>query len=267
MEKNRINDIFFYTYPFLNEKGVQSFTSTRFGGVSINKYASLNIAFHTGDEVVSVIENRKRLSSAILISLSRMVMAQQTHSANVYRVMADDAGKGAFNQHDAIADSDALITNVPNVCITIQTADCVPVLLYDPVQKAIGVVHAGWKGIMSSITVATVEAMHKAYGCNPLDMLAVIGPSISPEVYEVGEALLYAAEQTFGEKAALLCIPRKGKIFFDLWKATEMQLVDIGLLSANIQTTGLCTYSDSDFFSARKEGIQSGRIISGLMLG
>lgn len=253
-------------YPFFENNKVISFTSTRHGGVSENTYQSLNLGLHTGDDENAVLENRKRFSQAINIPLTQMVMAQQMHTDTVYKVTKQDAGRGALRYSESIPKTDALITNERELCITIQTADCVPVLLFDPINKAIGVVHAGWRGTVHNITGQTIKAMQTHFNCNAANIKAIIGPSISPDNYEVGDELLQAANRAFGEKANECIVQQNNKSHFNLWQANKLQLIDSGLISENIQLSNLCTYANPDFFSARKEGIYSGRIMSGLML-
>jgi len=253
-------------YSYFNDSELICFTTTRHGGVSTGNYESLNMGLHTGDSNEAVLKNRYLLANEINIPLTRMVMAQQMHTDTVYCALESDAGKGTLVYADAIPQTDALITNVKNLCITIQTADCVPVLLYDSVKKVIGVVHAGWRGTMHNITQKTIQAMCNAYLCKPEDIKAIIGPSISPEYYQVGDELLQAANKTLGIQAKELIIQKDERYYFDLWRANVLQLTNIGVHEANIHLSNLCTYSNPDFFSARKLGIYSGRIMSGLML-
>lgn len=156
-----------------------------------------------------VLTNRNLLCEAIDIPLKQMVMAQQTHSATVYKVTKEDIGKGALTYSTSIPQTDALITNEQNICITIQTADCVPVLLYDTKQQAIAVIHAGWRGTMHNICSLTLEAMANAYKSEACDIKAIIGPSISAAWYEVSDELIQAAYQTFGEDAKQLLVSTK----------------------------------------------------------
>jgi polyphenol oxidase len=169
---------------------------------------------------------------------------------------------------DEIKDTDALITTSKGLCISVMSADCVPVLLYDPVKRAIGAVHAGWRGTVSKILTLTVQAMLQHYGTQPADLVAAIGPSICPEVYEVGEEVIMAVEQTFGTKDSLITRENgPGKGHFNLWEANRIQLLALGVKSENIEVAGICTYQHSDeFFSARRSGNRAGRFSAGILL-
>jgi polyphenol oxidase len=147
------------------------------------------------------------------------------------------------------------------------SADCVPLLLYDPVGGAVAAIHAGWRGTVSKIVSRTVEAMRENFGTNPADLVAGIGPSICPEVYEVGEEVILAAEQAFGSVTELVQPTKPGKGLFNLWEANRMQLLSAGIRAENIELAGMCTYQGSDqFFSARKSGNRAGRFAAGILL-
>ncbi len=160
---------------------------------------------------------------------------------------------------------DALITDVPHVCIGVSTADCIPLLLYDPEHQATAAIHAGWRGTVARIAQKAVESMQIAYQTNPSKLLAAIGPGISLEHFEVGDEVY----QTFVkagfdmEKIAR----NKAKWHIDLPFCNQLQLQEAGVQSANIQSTGICTYAqNNDYFSARKQGINSGRIFTGILI-
>ena len=159
---------------------------------------------------------------------------------------------------------DALMTNMPGVCIGVSTADCIPVLLYDPMHHACCAVHAGWRGTVKRITEKAVEAMADTYGSDPLQMRAVIGPGISLENFEVGHEV-YEAFQT--GLFPMDRIARKyEKWHIDLWEANRLMLLDKGLAAGNITIDGTCTYKNAgEYFSARRLGIASGRIFTGIL--
>ena len=172
---------------------------------------------------------------------------------------------------------DALITNVPGVAISVRTADCIPVLLFDPVHKAIAAVHDGWRGTVQRLSQLVIAEMQRRYGTNPADVKAVIGPGIGPESFQVGQEVADAfAEAGFpmeqilkdcGPKAPTADNPMAGGLHIDLWRANEWLLEEAGVLSANIQVAGICTYKKNDrFFSARREGTKCGRIINCIKL-
>ena len=172
---------------------------------------------------------------------------------------------------------DALITDVPGVAISVRTADCIPVLLFDPVHKAIAAVHDGWRGTVQRLSQLVIAEMQRRYGTNPADVKAVIGPGIGPESFQVGQEVADAfAEAGFpmeqilkdcGPKAPTADNPMAGGLHIDLWRANEWLLEEAGVLSANIQVAGICTYKKNDrFFSARREGTKCGRIINCIKL-
>ncbi|MCQ2069324.1 MAG: peptidoglycan editing factor PgeF [Bacteroidaceae bacterium] len=168
---------------------------------------------------------------------------------------------------------DALVTNVPGVAISVRTADCIPVLLYDSTHKAIAAVHAGWRGTVQHISQKTIDSMHELYGTDAADLCAVIGPGIGPESFQVGQEVADAFAdagfpmgqilQDCGPKAPTVDNPMQGGLHIDLWKANQWLLEQAGVLPQNIQVAGICTYRNNDrFFSARREGTKCGRIIN-----
>jgi hypothetical protein len=172
---------------------------------------------------------------------------------------------------------DALVTNVPGVAISVRTADCIPVLLYDPVHKAIAAVHAGWRGTVQHISCKVIDRMRNLYGTEASDLLAVIGPGIGPESFQVGEEVVDAFReagfpmeqilQDCGLKFPTEQNPMQGGLHIDLWQANCWLLERAGVKPANIQMAGICTYRHNDrFFSARREGTKCGRIINCIML-
>lgn len=172
---------------------------------------------------------------------------------------------------------DALITNVPEVAISVRTADCIPVLLYDPVHKAIAAVHAGWRGTVQRISQKVISEMQCRYGTDAADLKAVIGPGIGPESFQVGQEVVDAfAEAGFpmdlilkdcGPKCPSEANPMQGGLHIDLWRANRWLLEQAGVNSQNIQVAGICTYQNNDrFYSARREGTKCGRIINCIKL-
>ena len=163
---------------------------------------------------------------------------------------------------------DALVTNVPGVCIAVSTADCVPVLLYAPDVKTVAAIHAGWRGTVQRIVAKTVRFLIDEYGADPCLMKAGIAPSIGPDAFEVGEEVVDAFREVGFEMPRIL--KRNvdtGKAHIDLWEANRLQLLSEGLSTGHIELAGICTYTHpDDFFSARRLGIKSGRILSGIIV-
>jgi YfiH family protein len=240
---------------------IKHFVSGRSGGVSEGEIGSLNLSFRAGDTPLNVQENRSRLALSLGITPTQLFFPAQTHSIHVKRV---ESGTSA----DSLTDTDALISNSPGLCICVMSADCVPILMYDPVSKAVAAVHAGWRGTVGKILTSTVKAMQAAFGTHPRDIIAGIGPSICPEVYEVGEEVVQAALAAFGTKQGLITKEDgQGKGYFNLWEANRLQLLDLGVAADSIEVAGICTYRQShQFFSARKSGNRAGRFAAGIML-
>jgi hypothetical protein len=168
---------------------------------------------------------------------------------------------------------DALVTDVPGVAISVRTADCIPVLLYDPVQKAVAAVHAGWRGTVQHISCKVIDRMRELYGTCAADLKAVIGPGIGPESFQVGQEVAdafaaagFPMEQILkdcGPKAPTADNPMAGGLHIDLWRANEWLVERSGVQPQNIQVAGICTYKQNDrFYSARREGTKCGRIIN-----
>lgn len=254
-------------YPSLSQfNDILHFTSTRNGGVSVGNYSSLNLGLYSDDNPENLHENFARIFSKVGIQKCQVFLPFQTHG-DIVRIIDEGFLIQSINNHQNLLNGvDAIVTNLPNQFIGVSTADCVPILLYDPVKKAIAAVHAGWRGTCKRIVSNTVKLMMKSYNTNPADLIAVIGPSISPEVYEVSYELvdIYKKEKFETEE---IFFQKRGKLYLDLWTANKLLLSESGLNDKNIAISGHCTYSQHEkFFSARRLGIKSGRLISGIML-
>lgn len=246
--------------------GVTAFSTTRRGGVSQGSHGSLNVNAYCGDEPASVAQNRRLLSEALGLSgPERLVMPHQVHGTAVRHVDAGFLALPADRQAALLEGVDALMTREAEVCIGVSTADCIPVLVYDPVQRAACAIHAGWRGTVARIAVAAVREMAQAFGSRPADLKAVIGPGISLRNFEVGQEVYDQFAQAGFDMAAVAC--RRQKWHIDLPLCNRMQLEACGVGGANILSCGICTYdSVSDYFSARRLGIDSGRIFSGIVI-
>lgn len=234
------------------------FSSTREGGVSSNKLFSLNLGFTVNDNPKNVNQNLKLLALANDIEKSQMVFPKQTHSSNIGIVKS---ANGIF------PNTDALITNIPGVCICVRTADCVPILLYDPVQKVIAAIHSGWKGTIKKISKQTIELMQNEFGTKPENIIAGIGPSIGPEVYEVGSELIEIFHKSFGKNHIITSIKNSDKGLLNLWEVNKQILIDCGITYNQIEIAEVCTYSNPElFYSARRDGVKTGRLATGIMI-
>ena len=194
------------TWPVLDASGADAAVTARSGGVSSGPYATLNLSLSVGDDPGCVLANRRRLAAGFGASPEDFVFARQVHGAGVRVVGAADRGSGAFGLDDAIADADALVTGTPGVVLAILTADCVPIVLHDPVAGVLACVHAGWRGTVAGVSAAALAAM-QALGSRPSDVIAGIGPAIAAARYQVGPDVRQAVTQAFGPAAASFIRP------------------------------------------------------------
>ncbi len=235
--------------------------TTRRGGVSKGPYAGLNLSFRVGDRPESVLINRLSVCRALGAEPAGLVAAGQVHGDAVALVTAKDRGKGAAEAESALPATDALITNEPGVLLSSYHADCVSVFLLDPVQKAIGVAHAGWKGTALKIAAKTVEAMQQSFGTRPRDCLAGIGPAIGPCCYEVDEPVFSRFQSVFPDWPALFVPAAPGRWYLNLWEANRRALLEAGLQEENVAVANLCTSCRPElFFSHRASGGKTGRM-------
>jgi len=249
-------------------RGIIHFVSTRSGGFSNSPYDSLNLGLHVGDDPDKVLKNRNKLAEAIGIPLDQFTFAKQIHSGTVTAISEAMKGRGSTNQEEAVKATDAMVTDVPGICLTILVADCVPMLFFDPARKVIGAAHAGWRGTVQSIALHTVRAMEEAFGCSPHDILVGMGPSIGPCCYEVGPQVIEEIKAVFScHQEYIRRESKDGKGYLDLQKANRDQLVRAGIRSENIETINQCTCHNSRvFFSYRQQHGQTGRFGAGICM-
>lgn len=235
--------------------------SARQGGVSAAPFDTLNMALHVGDDPAHVWENRRRYFAALGLDAAQICTIRQVHGTEIVRAFRRDAGRGAHDYADALADADALITNDSGVALMLCYADCVPVLLYDPVHNAAGVVHAGWKGMVQRIAAKTLARMGEEFGTDAADVLAGIGPSIGAGCYAVGADVAAHFRAAFPADADEIVQERDGKIHLDLWAANCIQLMEAGISKQNIDRADICTSCDRNFFySYRAADGRTGRL-------
>ena len=242
--------------------------STRKGGVSTGILSSMNLNFKRGDDPDAVLENYRRMAAALNMRVEDMVLSDQTHTTNVRVITEEDRGKGILRPQD-YSDVDGMITNVPGIVLVTSYADCVPLYFVDPVRKAIGLSHSGWKGTVDHIGQKTVWKMHEVYGSEPKDIVAAIGPSICQSCYEVSDdvAEAFRANFTADEAADILLDKGNGKYQLDLWKANWYVLTDAGILPEHLSVTDLCTACHPDLlWSHRKTNGQRGGLSAFLSL-
>lgn len=245
----------FLTWPELTASGADVAVTARAGGVSSGAYASLNMSLTVGDDPECVLENRRRVAATFGASLDDFVYARQVHGAGVRVVGEQDRGRGTFGVDDTVPDTDALVTTTPGVVLAIMTADCVPIVLHDPVAGVLACVHSGWRGTVARIAAAAVAAMGKL-GSRPADIVAGVGPAIDPARYQVGPDV-HAA---FGARADSVLRPDPAaadRWLLDLWAANRVVLTEAGLREENVHVTDIPTGARSEatpvFFSDRAE--------------
>ncbi len=225
---------------------------TRQGGVSPFPWESLNVGGGVGDEPERVIENRKRAFRAAGRPVDSITDVWQVHSAEVL-VMSAPRAAGVHPPH-----ADGMVTANPELTLFMRFADCVPVLLFDPRRRAVGIVHAGWKGTLARIAARAVTRMSETFGTRSQDLLAAIGPSIGPDHYPVGAEVVEQTRAAFAGDAARLLSERGGEMCLDLWQANAMALQETGVKS--IETASVCTACHTgDWFSHRGEHGRTGR--------
>ncbi|MBW2342342.1 MAG: peptidoglycan editing factor PgeF [Deltaproteobacteria bacterium] len=269
MIKKKIDllDILFFENLLTRQK-IKHFVSTRTGGFSTSPYNSLNLGLNVGDDPEKVMKNRKRLGATMRIPLHHLTIGQQIHSGNVAVISKKLRGKGCSHHDEAVKDTDAMVTNVPNICLLILVADCVPMLFFDPVRNVIGVAHAGWKGTLQSIAFHTVRAMENGFGSSRHNIIAAMGPSIGPCCYEVGPEVITEMKAVFSNfQDYIRHESRDGKGYLDLWKANLDQLLHAGIERKNIEMATQCTCHNPDvFFSYRHQHGQTGRFGAGICI-
>lgn len=223
--------------PLLEETGIvkQGF-STKLGGVSKGDCATMNISTTRGDDPEAVNENRRRLAAAIGVEESKMVYTNQTHTTNVAVVDETNYGK-------TMLETDGMITNVPGLCLVTFYADCVPLYFVDPVKRVIGLSHSGWRGTVHKMAIATVRKMQETFGCDPVDIRSVVGPSICQKCYEVSEDVIDEFRANYKETDwdSLFYRKENGKYQLDLWRANEINLLDAGVKAEHMAVTNVCT--------------------------
>lgn len=233
--------------------------ATRKGGVSEGVFATMNLSFDRNDDPQKVLENYQRIGEAIGFDPHKLVLPKQVHEAVVRKATEEDFGKGIYEKQD-YSSVDAQITNVPGLCLAVFGSDCVPILLADPVHKAIGTAHAGWRGSIARIAAKTVEAMTREFDSNPSQILAFIGPSVCGDCYEVGDDVAGFFQSRYPQ-CLTESASQSGKYCLDLWKVNEQVLFEAGLPKENITIGGVCTMCNPDvLFSHRRMGNARGNL-------
>lgn len=258
--KHAANGVWYGVFPRLEAAGIRHGISTRAGGTSKAWYRSLNLGLHTGDKAEDVKTNRALFCQALGVDYDHIVTAQQVHGDHIVNVTEGYKGRGAKSYGTAVAQTDALMTNIPGLPLMLFFADCVPVLIADPVHRAVAVSHAGWKGTVAGIGQKTVLEMQKHFGTQPSDCLVAIGPSIGPCCYEVDHTVTDLLKRRFDYWKELVG-PGEDHRKLNLWAANRIQLREIGIPDKNILESGVCTSCNTElFYSHRAEKGKTGRI-------
>ncbi|MGE5391603.1 MAG: peptidoglycan editing factor PgeF [Deltaproteobacteria bacterium] len=253
-------DIQYITVPKWSRQGVKAGFTSRQGGCSQPPYQSLNLGLHVGDQAERVLFNRRALAGAFGSSLGDMVCCQQVHGCKVALIDRDMAGLGSEVYGSALPGHDAMICNTPGLLLATFYADCFPIFFFDPVQRAVGLAHSGWKGVMCRIAARTVEEMEQHFSSRPEDIQVLIGPGIQRCCFEIGDELFDKVRQEFSSIPDIIYSNDNG-YRWDLPETIRQTLYRSGISENNLLSCDLCTSCRTDlFFSYRQEGGVTGRM-------
>lgn len=264
--QRQVGELEYLVFPKLEETGVvQHLFTTRTGGVSSGIYATMNLSFSRGDEPLNVMENYRRIGEVLGTDPEHMVASRQTHTTNIHLVTEKDCGNG-IGRTSSYEDIDGLATDVPGIALVTYYADCVPLYFVDPVHRAIGLAHSGWRGTVAGMGACMVQFMQEHFHSRPEELVTAIGPSICADCYEIGEEV---AEQFRGHFPEEVVEKGKapGKYQLDLWQANRSILLNAGVLPEHIAVTDICTCHNPEYlFSHRASHGQRGNLAAFLML-
>ena len=251
-------------FSFDGDRVLAAVTS-RAGGVSGGEMSSLNLSYAVGDDPARVAANRKIAGDNLGFDPEALVVARLVHGTRVEAVGVEDRGRGAYSAESGVPECDALVTNMPMTPIAVLVADCAPVVLYDPVRTAIGMVHVGWRGATGRIAQRAVEAMAREFGCRPGDIQAGIGPCLQPGSLEVSMGVAAEAEEAFpGQPAVLYDVGERPHL--DMPYMIKQQLLDSGVRLRNVEDVRMDTLDAQRFFSHRGQSGKAGRFMGVAML-
>ena len=257
------------SFPLLEKEGVVCAFTTRMGGVSKGDCSSMNLSFTRGDREEDVRENYRLLGESLGIDMNQAVLSHQVHKTDIHIVTEEDKGRGLFPEKSPLFEIDGLMTDQKGIPLVTFFADCVPLMFYDPVKKVIAASHSGWKGTVGRIGEKTVAMMEQKMGCKRENILAVIGPSICQDCYEVSADVAQQFENVFTREQyeEMIIEKENGKYQLDLWKANEFILLDAGIRREHLAVTDLCTCCNSEFlFSHRASKGKRGNLAAFLCL-
>ena len=256
------NGVPYISYRILDDiPWLKNAVSTRLGGVSKDYLASMNLGFNRGDLDENVIRNHEIFANVIGVNPKNIVTGNQTHTTNVKVVTKDDCGKGIYRDRN-YTDIDGLITNEKGIVLATYYADCVPLLIVDTKNKAIGLSHSGWRGTVGKIGKVTIEKMGELYGTKPEDIVACIGPSSCQKCYEISEEVAVQFKEAFPDNIKEILIDKgNGKYQLDLWECNRINFKEAGVLPENIKVTDICTCHNTDvLFSHRGHNGKRGNL-------
>lgn len=270
LQQEKEGTLEYLTFPSLSKLPyIKHLFTTRLGGVSQGIFSTMNMSYTRGDEKAVVDENYRRIGDVLHCTLEDMVLSHQTHTTNIRRVTAEDRGKGITGERE-YTDVDGLITNVPGIVLVTFFADCVPLYFVDTKNHAIGLSHSGWKGTVNRMGAVTLQEMKKAYGTNPENVVAAVGPSICQSCYEVSEDVIWQFMVTFPEQKiqeSLFYQKPNGKYQLNLWEANRQILVEAGVPENQISVTDICTCCNPQYlFSHRASEGKRGNLAAFLGL-
>jgi YfiH family protein len=242
----------YYRFSSLENQGLYHAVFTRHGGFSPSPWHTLNFGASVGDNLDRVVQNREVALNTLHLGADSVFDVFQVHSTIIVKTDRPLA------PNEVHIKADAILTQHANITLMMRFADCVPILIFDPINRAIGIVHAGWVGTVDKIAGKTVLAMTKNYGTNPNDVIAAIGPSIGPDHYSVGKDVVDRVRSCFGITAEQVIIKRDDIFYFDLWKANQVLLSEVGV--NKIEVSEICTSCNlKDWYSHRGEHGKTGR--------
>ncbi len=250
MHRETSRELVTYQFDSLPVECLSHTVFTRLGGISRPPFATLNVGNSVGDDPAATAENHARIYQHMRIQADQVVTGQQVHGNHVVAVTPQDRGR-------VCPKTDALVTAFPNLALMLRFADCQPILLYDPARHALGLIHAGWRGLAQGVVRRAIETMRRTFGSDPRDLVAALGPAIGPCCYEVGDNVATAMGYVLPNWRRVM--QRDGsKWRLDLPAANAQQLADTGV--AHIEEAGICTSCHNDeFYSHRAENGVTGR--------
>ena len=228
--------------PFKSFDFINAGFSTRFGGVSEGIFESMNLSFSRSDDENKVLDNHIIMGKAFGVEPENLVYSYQTHTTNVLKITDENRGMGITRMRN-FGEIDGFVTNVPGIMLITSYADCVPLYFVDPVNKAIGLSHSGWRGTVKNMAKATIDKMVAEYNTNPSEIIGLIGPSICRDCYEVGEdvATEFAAYSNGVVTPKQILPDGTKKFYLDLHEANRQNFLACGLKDKNIFKTDMCT--------------------------